>query len=114
MTLPLLDLIERVHRNEEHIRLQDRLPAEIKRAGWELFKMGLRYYAIQFDEQIVTEEYLSLDDCLTEIYDYCYLLGLLPVQSLRLIESSFPAAPMLPARYRGLITKLEKRRLVSV
>lgn len=110
MTLPLLDLIERVHANQAHIQLQERLPAELKRAGWELFRMGYRYYAIQFDHHVVTEEYLSLDDCLSEIYDFCYLLELLPVKSLLLIESSFPAAPMLPYRFKSLIAKLEKRR----
>lgn len=110
MTLPLLDLIERVHINEAHIQLQDRLPAEIKRAGWELFRVGWRYHAIQFDHHIVTEEHLTLDDCLTEIYEFCYLLELIPVASLLLYESSFPAAPMLPYRFKSHIAKLEKHR----
>jgi hypothetical protein len=112
MTPPLLDLIERTQANDAHIQLQHKLPAELIQAGWELFHQqqppGLRYHAIQYTHRLVTEEHITLDDCLAEIYAYCYLLELLPVPALLRIEAQFPATPMLPSSFKHLIRKLER------
>jgi hypothetical protein len=121
MTLPLLDLIERVQAHHVHIQLQDKLPAELRQAGWELWRVGRHYKALQFAHRIVTEEHLTLDDCLAMrqssalplsaiVYAYCYLLELLPVSALHRIEAQFPAAPMLPDSFKHLLRKLERKR----
>ena len=114
MIPPLLDLIARSQADQQHRQLQDQLPAELQQAGWEVFHerqpAGLRYHAIQFAHRIVTEESLTLDDCLAEVYAYCYLLELLPVPALLRIEAQFPAAPMLPAHFKQLLHKLERNQ----
>jgi hypothetical protein len=110
MSLPLLDLIERSQANKQHLLLQDKLPAELRQAGWELWRVGLHYKALQFAHRIVTEAFPILDDCLAEVYAYCYLLELLPVEALLRIEAQFPATPFLPAHYKHLIRKLERKR----
>ena len=110
MIPPLLDLIERSQADQQHRQLQDHLPAELQQAGWEVFRVGRRYHAIQFAHRIVTEEFLTLDDCLSEVYAYCYLLELLPIPALLRIEAQFPAAPMLPAHFKQLLRKLERNQ----
>lgn len=107
-TLPLLALIEQVHRNHDHRQLQDELPAELK-PGWELFFQRLggvnRYCCIHFEQNIITAEHPIKRLAVTEAYDYAILFELLPLAILQRVHPG----RWLPAHYRQLLIDHERR-----